>query len=165
MAVEWYVKGHSVVIFGSNDLRDWVYNFRTMRTIGNNERVNRMDRKEALEVLRGIRGKLQGDMVCYVAGHSRGGAIAQIVARELARKGYEVRLETFGSKRTGNRRFVNELIWLTGWRAWRNRYDIVPFLPPWYARLPNRSTAWGCRGLIKTHTIYHGWNHIVGMVR
>lgn len=128
-------KAVHVYIYGSNDWVDWFYNLRTMRSIGDNERVNRMDRYEAIRVLRWLLHTYQTADRWIINGHSRGGAIAQIVARELMRKGHYTMLTCYGSKRTGNRRFVRALS--DGGRPVfvRNRGDLVPYLPPWYARL------------------------------
>lgn len=150
--VEWTLSDDGILfVVGSNDLRDWVYNFRTMRTIGSSERVNRLDRYEALQVLRGIRGVT----VREVRGHSRGGAIAQIVARELQKKGIPAPMVLYGSKRTGNLHFVRHL-WDTDLHSvhYRNRGDWVPLLPPWYARLPEVITAKPWQPLIRAHLDY-----------
>jgi hypothetical protein len=136
--VEWRVKGtHVLQIIGSNDARDWLFNFMTGRTIGDNERVNRWDRYEALIVLRAIRGR----DIRMVEGHSRGGAIAQIVARELHRRDGKRRfLSIYGSKRVGNRRFVDAVQRTCHVLALRHRGDWIPLLPPWYARLDHALT-------------------------
>lgn len=130
MAVEWQLSnnGRTLTILGSNDLQDWVRNFRTRR-IGLGERVNRIDRAEALEVLRETREYRR--TITTVRGHSRGGAIAQIVARELARV-QPIILLTNGTKRTGNAEFLMRLLIFTTWINERNRGDFIPFLPPWY---------------------------------
>jgi pimeloyl-ACP methyl ester carboxylesterase len=121
-------------IHGSNDMKDWVYNFLTGRTIGSNIRVNKWDRYEALIVLRQLRTKYGRERLYHIFGHSRGGAIAQIVAYEL---GFRcVIMRVYGSKRAGNRRFV-EAVFRPGDACYRHRGDWVPWLPPWYARLPN----------------------------
>lgn len=135
--VEWTVvdKGYyyRVRIHGSNDLRDWLFNFMTGRTIGSNVRVNRWDRYEALVVLRALRE--YRDKPIHVWGHSRGGAIAQIVAYELKAADRLMCLQVFGSKRTGNRAFVQRLIAFNV-DSIRLRGDWIPFLPPWYWPLP-----------------------------
>jgi predicted lipase len=147
-----------VWVDGSNDLVDWIYNFRTMRSIGDNERVNRMDRHEAIRVLRVLLRTYPNTQKWYINGHSRGGAIAQIVARELARKGHRVLLRCVGSKRTGNRRFVQALSGVVRTLSVRNRGDLVPFLPPWYARLqPEIVTYKPWSGPYKAHVDYDGW--------
>lgn len=138
--VEWSVFTtevcHIVRIQGSNDLSDWIFNFLPGRTIGDNVRVNRWDRYEALRVLRGLRD--YSDKPIYVWGHSRGGAIAQIVAYELARQRRMVSISVFGSKRTGNRRFVRELFMERSYasKAFRHRGDWIALLPPWYWPIP-----------------------------
>lgn len=146
--VEWRTKSTDVNevtlwIEGSNDLRDWIFNFATGRTIWpGGVRVNKWDRYEALIVLRWLRRTYNSDVRFRVGGVSRGGAIAQIVAFELDMEGRLDELQTFGTKRTGNKKFVDHLdpnlqpggdLWVV---HWRNRMDVVPFLPPWYARLP-----------------------------
>jgi pimeloyl-ACP methyl ester carboxylesterase len=141
-----------VVIYGSNDLGDWLRNFGTGRTIGNRERVNRWDRYEALVVLRGIRDL---GIHVQVIGHSRGGAIAQIVARELMRQHRLSMCTVYGSKRTGNRTFVDALTYGEGWFSHiRNRGDWIPLLPPWYARLPEWVTAKPWRPVWLSHLDY-----------
>lgn len=143
--VEWKVgRDESGTLFvwvhGSNDLKDWVYNLLTgKRWIDRHSRVSRWDRYEAIKVLRAIRADVWDvrTMQIKIGGHSRGGAIAQIIAYELAQDEY-VSLEVFGTKRAGNWPFV-------GWLeenlekykcvAWRNRGDWVTYLPPWYAYL------------------------------
>jgi len=120
-------------IHGSNDMKDWVYNFLTGRTIGGNVRVNRWDRYEALIVLRQLRAKYGREQRYIIIGHSRGGAIAQIVTWELGRRCVVMRI--YGSKRTGNKAFVRQVTECC--IAYRHRGDWVPWLPPWYARLPN----------------------------
>jgi hypothetical protein len=137
--VEWRLKDSDRVlqIIGSNDARDWLFNFMTGRTIGDNERVNRWDRYEALVVLRAIRG-LDINMI---EGHSRGGAIAQIIARELYRRDGKRRfLAIYGSKRAGNRRFVDAVYRACHVLALRHRGDWIPFLPPWYAGIKHGLT-------------------------
>jgi hypothetical protein len=151
--VEWRLKdGDRVLqIIGSNDARDWMFNFMTGRTIGDNERVNRWDRYEALIVLRAIRGL----NVLIVQGHSRGGAIAQIVARELHRRDGKHRwLSLYGSKRAGNRRFVKALHRTTVLFALRHRGDWIPLLPPWYAGVKHALTEKPWRPVWIAHVDY-----------
>lgn len=154
--VEWRIKGDGTVveIFGSNDLRDWLFNFMTGRTIGSNVRVNRWDRYEALIVLRAIRGL----PIRSVVGFSRGGAIAQIVAYELGRNRASMPFLTlFGSKRTGNRQFVKWLYRVTHPFAIRHRGDWVPMLPPWYADVRHTLSHKPWRPIWKAHTDYSAY--------
>jgi len=135
--VEWRISddGTELFILGSNDRYDWAFNFRTRRIgmEGDKQiRVNRMDRYEATVILRSLtpeqRGKLR-----RIRGHSRGGAIAQIVAYELAN--VDITLLTYGTKRTGNKVFVRRQQKTCRAVHFRNRGDIVPWLPPWYASM------------------------------
>ena len=149
--VEWLLKGDVLEILGSNDARDWLFNFLPGRTIGDSERVNRWDRYEALIVLRATHGV----PITVVEGHSRGGAIAQIVARELYRRDGKTRwLAIYGSKRTGNRRFVDAVYQTTHVLAFRNRGDWIPFLPPWYAGIKPALTDKPWRPVWIAHTDY-----------
>lgn len=149
--------GVEVVIIGSNDFPDWISNVRRrMRTIGwttkdvaivsqgffNEDlvegmepstmklacrvRVNRIDRKEALEVVRTL-VSIVGDRAVWVRGHSRGAAIAANVVWELNKRGIECVGFGYGSKKTGNREFVESLE--DRFLAFRNRGDWVPFVP------------------------------------
>ena len=143
--VEWKTKRDDsgtlyVWVHGSNDLRDWIYNLLTgRRWIDNVSRVSRWDRHEAIQVLRAIRKDVHNSRTARikVGGHSRGGAIAQIVAYEL-QDTVPLSLEVFGSKRVGNWPFVGwleEILDRGKCVAWRNRGDWVTYLPPWYKQL------------------------------
>jgi len=124
-------------IYGSNDYEDWIRNLfylRRRRVLGE-ARTNRVDRKEALKFIRQERTVLEQSHEIIITGYSRGGAIAQNIAFELAPHKI-VWLVTYGEKRTGNHAFVNILKALSfRLYAYRRRGDIIPLLPPWYAGL------------------------------
>jgi hypothetical protein len=154
--VKWLLKqgGQVLQIIGSNDAQDWLFNFMTGRTIGDNERVNRWDRYEALVVLRAIRGLKPS----IVEGHSRGGAIAQIIARELfKRDGLKRWLSLYASKRAGNRRFVDAVHRASHVLALRHRGDWIPLLPPWYAGIKHGLTYKPWRPIWIAHVDYHAY--------
>jgi len=124
-----------ILVIGSNDYGDWKRNlqFRS-RDLGDGVHVNRVDRKEALKLIRQVRHLLTDTMI--VRGHSRGGAIAQQAAWELRRLNYSVKLMLYGSKRTGNQAFVDKLLATGSTVSIRHKGDWVPYLPPWRSHLP-----------------------------
>lgn len=141
-------------VLGSNDFPDWISNVRLRRRkIGTHREaiarvgspieyrdvpimVNRIDRAEALEIVRELLSFLEGRVVNTIIGYgsSRGGAIAAQALWELRRRGYIALGAGYGSKRTGNRAFVESLP--AQWLHNVNRGDPVPLLPFWpgYAR-------------------------------
>ncbi|MFW6313502.1 MAG: lipase family protein [Spirochaetota bacterium] len=147
MAVEYVSTAHpgylEIKVLGSNDVQDWVRNFQTFRSLAHGARANRVDRKEALEVIRELRRTIDAFDIITIEGHSRGGAIAQQIAFEIANRGIRhgrrsprLLLFVYGSKRTGDRGFVRFLTTFAHCQCYRNRGDWIPLLPPWYASVP-----------------------------
>ena len=86
---------------------------------------------EILEQVKKMRKKEEN---VFVVGHSLGGAMAVLVAEQLAHDGIPVReLRTFGQPRVGTRRFREHLEGCDIGRYVRyvNNNDIVPHVPPW----------------------------------
>jgi hypothetical protein len=145
----------TIRIHGSDDFQDWLWNFRTMRTIGSNLRVNRMDRKEALQALRLLRPTIAAAKRIKLIGHSRGAAIALIMQYELRRTlpSYKVHMaHLYGGKRVGNQRFMDAVDGT--YYHLRNRGDWIPFLPPWYAPYATLTTTRPWQGLLIAHGDY-----------
>ena len=140
MALDYTTEEHQALLIiwidGSNDYADWRRNlqFRS-RDLGRGRRTNRVDHKEAVKLLRLERDAIRRHQHVLIIAHSRGAAIGQNLARELAVRGFEVDLVAYGYKRTGNGAFVAELEAIATVRAFRHRGDIVPLLPPWRAGL------------------------------
>ncbi|MFW6074558.1 MAG: lipase family protein [Chloroflexota bacterium] len=144
MAVDYTARTYGdrleINVLGSNDVQDWVRNLQTWRALAHEARANRVDRAEALQVIREQRANLDAFSHIIIEGHSRGGAVAQQIAFEIAnralahgRKRPRIYLFLYGSKRTGDRAFVTFLTTFAGVFAYRNRGDFIPLLPPWYA--------------------------------
>lgn len=95
-------------------------------------------------VVSGVRKakELYGDLKIIVLGHSMGGAIAGFCALDLKvhHKAQNVQVMTCGQPRIGNAAFVSyysnlvpNTIRIT------NDHDIVPHLPPYYSRFPQKT--------------------------
>ena len=67
----------------------------------------------------------------YITGHSSGGAVATLVAFELAKRFHPLYLFTFGSPRVGNKAFIDHLDQEMGERMYRiiNEWDAIPTVP------------------------------------
>lgn len=82
----------------------------------------------------------------YVTGHSRGGALAELCARHLAKNlGMPIKgLITFASPAPGTKEYRDQFRMLPINGTWvRNRWDIVTFLPP-----PSFGFKHGCSNLV-----------------
>ncbi|KAL9685978.1 hypothetical protein QQ045_023433 [Rhodiola kirilowii] len=86
--------------------------------------------------------EIYGEMKIIVTGHSMGGAMASLCGLDLAvnHNANEVQVMTFGQPRIGNaafatyyRQLVPNTIRVT------NEHDIVPHLPPYYPRFPQKT--------------------------
>lgn len=130
-----YSSDHVVFyIHGTNHKMDWARNLQIFLTkIKGKIRVNRQDLREAQWVVEYITNHIDLSAIkkLTIGGHSRGGAIAQIVVLKLIDK--YPHIDTNGvllaSKRTGNRHFVHLIQNFV--TAYRHRGDIVPHIPFW----------------------------------
>lgn len=122
-------------IHGTNHREDWKSNFRTLgrARVRDGIKINKKDLREAQWVVELIRSKLDMNQleILKLGGHSRGGAIASIVAWKIKEQFPHVSLQAIllAPKRTGNKEFVESIEPYT--KAYRHRGDFVPFLPLW----------------------------------
>lgn len=129
------VRGNTLYIFcdGTRNGQEWRWNVMTRRLKFSRTKVNKVDFEQAGEVwyelLRELDPYSFDAVVC--AGYSRGGAIAQILAWFMSTMAH-ARAFAFAGKRAGNRRFNEQMPQINDAQFG----DIVPLLPPWYAR-PN----------------------------
>lgn len=119
---------------GTRNLQEWRWNFQTIRKWikeHHRVRVNVKEYAQARLILDEL-VMINLDQPIWVLGYSRGGAIAQCLALMLSGPESQITVATFASKRTGNRAFLRKVRVIND----AQRGDIVPFLPPWYARIP-----------------------------
>lgn len=130
-----------IVIRGSNDAQDWVGNvrFRLVKVEGGRVHEGFQQGAESLwpefiEILEEHVGK--GDRV-HLTGHSRGGAIAVLLAQRLHREYSVWRPEfvpksvfTFGAPRVGDIDFHRSYLLPEKTHMFVNRDDVVPLMPP-----------------------------------
>jgi predicted lipase len=121
-----------IYIHGSNHPTDWKNNFRLRRfNLGNNIRVIRHDFLESQWVMEYFETIITKNLkYITIGGHSRGGAVAQILSYLIQKRHEDITLRCilFSSKRTGNLNFVRSISEYTS--HYKNRGDFVPALPP-----------------------------------
>ena len=120
---------------GTRNRREWRHNFMVRRTRvdGTRVRVNERDFAQAMDIYMELHdGGIDISRIKYVLGFSRGGAVAQCLALVISWVKHipAPTCIVYASKRTGNRALYREV------KVWNNaiRCDIVPHLPPWYAK-------------------------------
>lgn len=121
---------------GWDDCRDNVQ-FRRVK-IGEGIKVSMADHEEAVEVIEALHDVLDNASRNVkridVAGVSKGGAVAAIVAILLKMDGYNIRYEGFAPKRFGNHAAMKYLDNYVSSFITAYPFDVVPFLPFWWAR-------------------------------
>lgn len=133
------VRGEVLYIFcgGTNTATDRRRNLRTRRVAALGGRVNQADLEEAELIFRAVTLAVDLSDIRLVAicGFSRGGAVAQLLWLLIGAHLPVVRaLELYAPKRTMCRQLPRK--WGDLWEATAYRFDVVPFLPPWYAGIP-----------------------------
>lgn len=129
-------RGRTLIVWLSGTIghSEWARNFR-IRTIPRyGRRVKAELWGDAITVVDEIMPMLDGVDEIIVAGFSRGGGLAQVVTLELFEHGIrlsDVVTMLFAPKRAFDRVPVFPRLECTAYRG-----DVVPFLPPWYGRLP-----------------------------
>ena len=143
----WSLQDNDHAVFyitGTNHKIDWKRNFQIrLAEIEDGIKVNQKDLLEAQWVVEYIASRIdlsEGSPVkkITVSGHSRGGAVAQIVVYKLMTKFPHLNIVgiLLASKRTGNRHFVKAIREKVV--AYRHRGDIVPHVPPYpFYRVPS----------------------------
>lgn len=117
-----------ITLPGTDSWTDMIANLRIGRRKVYGCRVNKLDRAEALFVIRKLRREISEAREIQIYGHSRGGAIALQIWWELFGN-HVLDVTVTAAKTTGNRRFCKEASKRV--KAYRHRGDIIPFLPPW----------------------------------
>ena len=117
---------------GSNDLKDWVSNFRAGRY--DDEHKGFFDSFDKFKkALAGILTQLPRPRQVIFTGHSRGGALATLAAKHFTEVRTIKRCSciTFGAPKVGDREFRNDYNLLPiDHTGYRNGWDIVTYLPP-----------------------------------
>lgn len=127
----------TIDIPGTDSWTDMLNNVRIGRRKVHGCRVNRLDRAEALAIIRALREKIAQAKEIRIYGHSRGGAIALQVFWELLNwrgPNQAPWIVVTAAKPTGDRKFKSQLRWwlrMEVLKAYRHCGDIIPFLPPW----------------------------------
>lgn len=146
--LEFVTAPNTLVIAGSNDLRDWLRNINTrlvpfelsckkgVQSLG---MVHEGFLEAAYLLYRDAVRAARDDETIHIAGHSLGGAVASLLAVLLWQEGYLPKLTTWGAPRVGNETFA------TSFPLSARRYvcgrDPVPRLPWWgYASLGDETT-------------------------
>ena len=125
-----------VWVAGSNDAEDWRGNLNPAPIdLEDGAKVGWRDNQEASLILSRIVEEIGVKSIgaVTICGFSRGGAIAQILAYDMADIA-DTALLLFASKRAGNRRFcqlLRDKKRLKVISAVKHRGDLIPFLPPW----------------------------------
>lgn len=127
-------KGNAIVVFRGSELswRDW---FRNLFAVGfhhQGQRIHEGFVQGIMEVYSDVRIALRGAKRVVVTGHSQGGALALLCAKQLIQDGWDVaNVYTFGQPRVGDSRFCTRTD-----EVLRNRYfrvvygnDPVPHAP------------------------------------
>jgi hypothetical protein len=122
-------------VAGSNDFKDWFDNFRIIGTTRSGYgRVPRgfytnLDRlaPKIMELIKDHR-----DKTVTISGHSRGGAIAFLLAIFLHRQGFRITdIVTFGCPNVGKSNFIREVKRIkANIRMYKNGSDLITTLPP-----------------------------------
>lgn len=116
------IRGGIVYIWcdGTQSPREWRWNFTPGTVRVGDRRYNCKDWEQALAVMEALPDEVRYHDCFFLAGLSRGGAIAQCLGEMLGTR----YLTLFASKRAG-RKLPRRVC-----HAYRG--DIVPYLPPWY---------------------------------
>jgi len=120
----------NIVLDGSNNTLEWLMNFLIAKTgkffsaLGFSI-PSSLFLDEIEKHIKYFKGKI------IVEGHSRGGAIAQIVGATLKKQGYDVEVHTFGSPRVGGV-FFNMALHRLGVQHYRVYFknDLITNAPP-----------------------------------
>lgn len=151
---------------GTRNRREWRENFQPLKQAlspGTRARANVKDYLQAVSVFFKLSHLVAADTRVWIGGYSRGYAIALILAWLMRRYAKSVTVIGFAGKRCGNRAFHTELDRLgIGHGSMAYRWDIVPWLPPHYARGP-QSWLRAAYGPIAAHMeaarLAAGWRH------
>jgi hypothetical protein len=95
--------GDTIVIDGSDNLQEWGSNFAFLRLGKHFTHIGFYNAAEKLFNL--VRPSLETGERYYITGHSRGGAIGQILAMLMAEYGCVCEVVSFGSPKVGGPRF------------------------------------------------------------
>jgi len=158
-----------IAISGADDLDDWMDNINALFIeLKKGVSVHKGFYESAMKFLDQILSFLTGDeKELYITGHSKGGAIAKLLAYLLARKGVKINCVVYGAPRVGNRRLkeaINFLpIYLTQVRNWQDPVWKLPLLLMGYKTVGHikylRAKGWYFIPLpgigIKVHLDYH----------
>ena len=127
---------------GTRNTQEWRWNFMTRKLVVGEmgARINWADWEQSLDVWCAMSRALDGVerfKTVRIGGYSRGYAIALGLAWLFATVTFAKNITVIGwaGKRVGNRAFHEQLdAWGVVHVNLSLRYDIVPCLPPWYAR-------------------------------
>lgn len=126
--------GDTLIVWlgGTTGHSEWARNLRTRTVREYDRRVKAELWAEAITVGDEIESMLGGVQTVVVAGFSRGGGLAQVVALEAISKvlGVRVLVRLYAPKRA-----LSDVRGVPVIHCSAHRGDIVPYLPPWYARL------------------------------
>ena len=122
-----------VWLSGTTGYSEWARNFHTRTLNRYGRRVKAELWVEAVQVSYEVRSRLDGVKDVVISGFSRGGGLAQVVALELIDRNIDagVFVELWAPKRA-----LSDVSGVPITHCFAYRGDIVPFLPPWYGRLP-----------------------------
>ncbi|MEM6336481.1 MAG: lipase family protein [Bacteroidota bacterium] len=134
VGIGFVLEGHAVLAFrGTATVRDWVFNAKMTR-------LGRLGEHRGFKALaNGLRasidawlGSIDDISGLILTGHSRGGALATILARDLHEAGRTVRaVITYGAPRVGGRTYRADYTRRLGRVTWRVVWgsDLVPQVP------------------------------------
>jgi hypothetical protein len=151
---------------GTRNRREWRENFQPRKQAlspGSRARVNVKDYLQAWEVLRALPRLITLDTRVWIGGYSLGYAVALILGWLIRGYAASVTVLGFAGKRVGNRAFHDELVRRgVGHSNTSYRWDIVPWLPPHYARGPQdwiRDKYWPVKAHLKAGHDAAYWRH------
>ena len=113
-----------IVLRGSDDLNDWAANLLFVPSVQFGfPRVWDVMKKEALA----FGAKVRSDVDAFVlTGHSLGGAVATLAARDFSKEGYPIEaLITFGAPRVGSYRFAQQFNGLKAHFQGQTLYEVT----------------------------------------
>jgi hypothetical protein len=97
------VIGDTIVIDGSDNLREWASNLLFLRF--GRKGTHAGFAIAANRIFDEVKSIAEPDKIITIVGHSRGGAIAQLLAMLLSELGCFCRVVSFGSPKVGGRKF------------------------------------------------------------
>ena len=122
-----------VWLSGTTGHAEWARNLDVRTMLVYNRRVKTELWREALDVALEVTPMLDGVKEILVAGFSRGGGLAPVVALELIARQIDaaITVQLWAPKRA-----LSDVTGVPIAHCFAHRGDIVPYLPPWYGRLP-----------------------------